>query len=64
MTGKFSGTVQLDGSMGHGTSVGADGMVLVDLIEPGHEPLSHPGQIVQEQVFKEFLPHVVIRIAR
>ena len=56
--------MQLDGSMGHGTSVGADGMVLVDLIEPGHEPLSHPGQIVQEQVFKEFLPHVVIRIAR
>jgi hypothetical protein len=85
LTGKFSGTVQLDGSMGHGTSVGAicdpadfngvvevptgilgpkNGMVLVYLIEPGHEPLSHPGQIVQEQVFKEFLPHVVIRIAR
>lgn len=39
------------------------GMVLVDLVEPGHEPLSHPGQIVRETVFKDFLPLVVIRIA-
>jgi hypothetical protein len=83
LTGKFSGTVQLDGSGGHGTSVGAicdpadfngvvevpngvlgpkNGTVLVDLIEPGHKPLSHPGTVIQEKVFRDFLPHVVIRI--
>jgi hypothetical protein len=40
-----------------------DGMVLVDLVEPGYKPLPHPGKIVQEKVFNDFVPHVVIRIA-
>lgn len=40
------------------------GMILVDLVEPGYKPLSHPGEIVIEETFKDFLPHVVIRIAR
>jgi hypothetical protein len=40
-----------------------NGAVLVDLVEPGHKPLSHPAKIVREEVFKDFLPHVVVRIA-
>jgi hypothetical protein len=31
-----------------------NGAVLVDLVEPGHKPLSHPALISQEHVFKGF----------
>jgi hypothetical protein len=39
-----------------------DGRVVVDLVEPGCEPLSWPGEVVQKAVFQEIVPWVVIRI--
>ncbi len=38
--------------------------VVVDLVEPGHEPLSWPGKLVKKVVFKDATPWVVIRIIR
>lgn len=42
----------------------ANGSVVVDLVEPGREPLWWPGEMVQEEVFKDATPWVVIRIFR
>lgn len=54
----FSGIVELaPGVLGP-----RDGTVLVDLIEPGCEPISWPAQIVRQEVFRDALPWVVIRI--
>jgi hypothetical protein len=41
-----------------------DGQVVVDLVEPGHEPLWWPGELVKKEVFKDAEPWVVIRIIR
>jgi hypothetical protein len=41
-----------------------DGQVVVDLVEPGCEPLEWPVPVVQQQVFTDFVPWVVIRICR
>jgi hypothetical protein len=53
----FSGVVEVaPGVLGP-----RDGMVTVDLVEPGHEPTAYPYfKIVAKQVFRETLPWVVI----
>jgi hypothetical protein len=54
----FTGVVEVPtGVLGpkHGT-------VVVDLVEPGCEPLRWPGTIVMSQVFRDSVPWVVIRI--
>jgi hypothetical protein len=39
------------------------GSVIVDLVEPGCEPMSVPNTVVQLEVFHDTLPWIVIRIA-
>ena len=39
-----------------------NGGVIVDLVEPGCEPMSVPNTVVQEKVFRETVPWIVIRI--
>jgi hypothetical protein len=39
-----------------------DGQVVVDLVEPGHEPLSWPFTEVARKTFKDALPWLVIRV--
>ena len=39
-----------------------DGQVVVDLVMPGHEPLSWPFNEVKRQTFKDGLPWLVIRV--
>jgi len=39
-----------------------EGDVLVDLVEPGCEPISHPSTLVQRETFRDVTPWVVIRI--
>lgn len=39
-----------------------NGGVVVDLVEPGCEPLSVPNTIIQQEVFRDILPWIVIRI--
>jgi hypothetical protein len=39
-----------------------DGMVVVDLVEPGHKPITWPGTLVRQMVFKDAVPWIVIRI--
>jgi hypothetical protein len=56
----FNGVVEVP----HGVLSPRNGSVLVDLVEPGKEPRSHPGEIVQTKVLEDFEPHVVIRIAQ
>ena len=41
-----------------------NGSVVVDLVEPGCEPLSWPGEMIQKEVFKDATPWVVIGIFR
>ena len=41
-----------------------DGQVVVDLVEPGCEPLEWFVPVVQQQVFRDVVPWVVIRICR
>ena len=38
------------------------GSVVVDLVEPGCEPLTWPGTIVMKQEFRDCVPWLVIRI--
>lgn len=40
----------------------SQGMVVVDLVEPGHEPLEFSNGPVRQEVFRDFIPWVVIRI--
>jgi len=54
----FSGVVEV----APGVLGSRDGTVLVDLVESGCEPISWPGHIVQQQVFRDALPCVTIRI--
>lgn len=55
----FSGVVKVPpGVLGprHGT-------VVVDLVEPGREPMSWPfSQIARQEVFRDFVPWLVIRV--
>jgi hypothetical protein len=55
----FSGIVELTpGVLGP-----CDGAVLVDLVEPGYEPVSWPfTHVARKEVFRDILPWVVIRI--
>lgn len=55
----FSGVVEVTpGVLGP-----MDGLVVVDLVEPGCDPMNLPGpQIVQRKVFRDVSPWVVIRI--
>jgi hypothetical protein len=39
-----------------------DGRILVDLVEPGHEPLSSPLKEITRQTFKDDVPWIVIRV--
>jgi hypothetical protein len=40
----------------------SDGMVVVDLVEPGRRPITWPGTLVRKKVFKDAVPWLVIRI--
>jgi hypothetical protein len=54
----FSGVVEVaTGILGP-----RNGGVVVDLVEPGCEPLTVPNTIVQEGVFRDTVPWIVIRI--
>ena len=39
------------------------GVIKLDLIEPGHEPMKFPGKTVLEEVFHDAVPWLVIRVA-
>ncbi len=39
-----------------------DGVVVVDLVEPGYEPIPFAGRIAQREVFRDVLPWVLITI--
>jgi hypothetical protein len=39
-----------------------DGMVVVDLVEPGHKPITWPGTLVRQMVFKDAVPWLVVRV--
>jgi hypothetical protein len=56
----FSGVVKV----GPGVLGPRHGEVKVDLVEPGHEPMAFPGTIVVEQVFRDFVPWLVVRVGR
>jgi hypothetical protein len=54
----FSGVFEVrPGALGPG-----DVQVVVDLVEPGHEPLSWPFSEVARKIFDDALPWVVIRV--
>ena len=54
----FSGVVEvLPGVLGP-----RDGAVVVDLVEPGCEPMSLSQSVVQQGVFRDAVPWVVIRV--
>jgi hypothetical protein len=38
------------------------GEVKLDLVEPGHEPMPFPGKVVTAQVFRHFVPWLVVRV--
>jgi hypothetical protein len=41
-----------------------NGMVAVDLLEPGGTPLNHPAEELARRLFDDAVPHVLIRIFR
>jgi hypothetical protein len=41
-----------------------DGRVLIDLVEPAHEPMGWSEQSVRSKVFYDFVPWVVLRVVR
>ena len=41
-----------------------DGDVLVDLVEPGCDPISWPGEMVRREIFKDVVPWIVTRVYR
>jgi len=56
----FAGVVELPpGALGP-----RDGVVVVDLVEPGCEPLTWPGELFRKQTFKDAEPWIVIRVLR
>jgi hypothetical protein len=54
----FSGVVEV----GPGVLGPRNGVVLVDLVEPGCEPISHPSTLIKQKIFRDVTPWVVIRI--
>jgi hypothetical protein len=46
----------------HGVLGPADGTVIVDLVEPNHDPLAWPN-VVQQEISSDVVPWVVIRVA-
>jgi hypothetical protein len=42
----------------------SDGFVAVDLVQPGFEPLNLFNPIIQEQIFRDTVPWVVIRVGK
>jgi len=54
----FNGVVEVH----PGTLGPRDGDVVVDLVEPDCEPLSWPGVIVDQKIFRDTIPWIVIRI--
>jgi hypothetical protein len=56
----FAGVVELPpGVLGP-----RDSDVVVDLVEPGCEPISWPGELYRQEIFKDAVPWLVIRIFR
>jgi hypothetical protein len=56
--GVFAGVVELPpGVLGP-----RDGTVLVDLVEPNCDPISWPGEMVRQKIFKDAVPWIVIRV--
>jgi len=55
----FNGVVEV----APGVLGGRDGAVIVDLVEPGCEPLLVPDTIIRQEIFRDTLPWIVIRIA-
>jgi hypothetical protein len=54
----FPGIVELEpGVLGP-----RDGQFVVDLVEPGCKPMSWPGKVVRQEVFRDVEPWLVIRI--
>ena len=54
----FSGVVKVaPGALGP-----RHGVVKVDLVEPGHEPMAFLGKIVASQIFRDIVPWLVIRV--
>jgi hypothetical protein len=41
-----------------------DSDVVVDLVEPGFDPITWPGELVHQETFKDALPWLVIRVFR
>jgi hypothetical protein len=39
-----------------------DGTVLGDLVEPNCDPISWPGEMVRQKIFKDAVPWIVIRV--
>jgi hypothetical protein len=58
--GVFAGVVELPPNV-----LGPrDGTVLVDLVEPNCNPITWPGTLVRQEIFKDAVPWIVIRIYR
>jgi len=56
----FAGVVELfPGVLGP-----RDGTVLVDLVEPGSDPITWPDQMVHQKVYKDAKPWILIRVFR
>ena len=56
----FAGAVELfPGVLGP-----RDGTVLVDLVEPGSDPITWPDQMVHQKVYKDAKPWILIRVFR
>ena len=54
----FSGVIEIvPGILGP-----RDGMVAVELIEPGLKPMEYPGKVIAEQVFREVEPWLAITV--
>lgn len=41
-----------------------DGDVVIDLVEPGHVPITWPGELVCQEIFEDAVPWLVIRVFR
>jgi hypothetical protein len=54
----FSGVVEVPSGI-----LGAkDGLIIVDLVEPDHEPITWPFKEIKHQIFKDDVPWIVIRV--
>ena len=54
----FAGLIELpSGVLGP-----SDGDVLVDLVEPGCNPITSPAKLVRQEIFKDAMPWIVVRV--